>query len=84
MVDVPRTLEYMAQITVPVAGYRCERCGHEWIARQPRNLPPPKKPKKAATRSPHKFPSKPAWTPPKPKLCPFCKSAWWETPPSRA
>lgn len=56
----------MAEITIKVPGFRCERCGHEWIARQPRSGPskPPKKGSK----------------PPKPRQCPHCKSAWWDTP----
>ena len=55
----------MGTITIKVEGYRCERCGHEWVPRQARNLPPTKDGKKA----------------PKPRLCPNCKSAWWDTPP---
>jgi hypothetical protein len=45
--------------------YRCERCGHEWIARSPRNNPGRRK----------------AGEPPKPRQCPKCKSAWWDVPP---
>ncbi len=56
----------MAEITIKVHGYRCERCGHEWVARGSRNV----KPKKGAEL-------------PKPKQCPKCKSAWWETPPNK-
>ena len=56
----------MAEITIKVHGYRCERCGHEWVARGSRNV----KPKKGAELS-------------KPKQCPKCKSAWWETPPNK-
>src|SRR5438105_2785689 len=47
-------------------GFRCERCGHEWVARRPRNLPPGKTGKREKL--------------PKPRLCPHCKSAWWDTP----
>lgn len=61
----------MAEITIKVPGYRCERCGHEWIARKPRNAPEPPKGKKAGK-------------PPKPRQCPACKSAWWDTPPNDA
>jgi hypothetical protein len=59
----------MAEITIKVPGYRCERCGHEWIARAPRNAAPGK-PKKGED-------------PPKPRQCPACKSAWWDVPPSK-
>lgn len=58
------TVERMAEITIKVPGFRCERCGHEWIARKPRNAAAAKG-KKAA----------------KPRQCPKCKSAWWDTPP---
>ena len=61
-----RKVPGMAEITIKVPGYRCERCKHEWVARTPRNA----KVKKGAEL-------------PKPKLCPHCKSAWWETPPSK-
>jgi predicted Zn-ribbon and HTH transcriptional regulator len=54
----------VAEIVMKVAGYRCERCQHEWIARRPRNMPAGKAPKKM----------------PKPRICPKCKSAWWDTP----
>ena len=54
----------MAHISMTVPGYRCERCGHEWQARQPRNAP-------VAKGDPL----------PIPKLCPKCKSPWWETLP---
>jgi predicted Zn-ribbon and HTH transcriptional regulator len=53
----------VAEITLKVPGYRCERCGHEWIARRPRNM---------VGKSPKKMP--------KPRICPACKSAWWDTP----
>jgi hypothetical protein len=54
----------MADITMKVSGYRCERCQHEWVARGSLNAPRSKKGETA-----------------RPKLCPKCKSAWWETPP---
>jgi predicted Zn-ribbon and HTH transcriptional regulator len=54
----------MAEIMLKVPGYRCERCGHEWIARTSRNAPAGKKPGKL----------------PKPRICPHCKSAWWDVP----
>ena len=28
----------MAEITIKVKGYRCERCGHEWIPREKLHL----------------------------------------------
>lgn len=37
---------------VTVAGFRCERCGHEWVPRGAK----------------------------KPKVCPKCKSPYWDTP----
>jgi predicted Zn-ribbon and HTH transcriptional regulator len=49
---------------IKVPGYRCERCGHEWVARKSRNAPPGKK-----GEASH------------PRLCPHCKSAWWDVPP---
>lgn len=55
----------MAEIIIKVPGYRCERCGHEWIARKPRVGPAKTKKGK----------------PPKPRQCPKCKSAWWDVPP---
>lgn len=41
----------MAKITLE--GYRCERCGHEWVPREKGK---------------------------KPKVCPHCKSPYWDTP----
>jgi len=41
----------MAEITLK--GYRCERCGHEWV---PRN------------------------TDEKPRVCPKCKTPYWDRP----
>jgi hypothetical protein len=59
----------MATIQIKVQGYRCERCGHEWVPRMPRNLAPGKVKK---------------GDPPKPRQCPACKSAWWDVPPQQA
>jgi len=42
----------MQKVELIVMGYRCERCGHEWV------------PIKTDT----------------PRLCPGCKSAYWDTP----
>lgn len=56
--------DLVAVIQIKVPGYRCERCGHEWIARSPRNGPA----------------GKPGAKQPKPRICPKCKSAWWDTP----
>ena len=47
----------MGKIKVTVDGYKCERCGHEWI---PRN-------KKTA-----------------PRVCPECKSPYWDVPRKKA
>ena len=55
----------MAIIEMTIPRCRCERCGHEWIARRSRNLSPAEMPVQL----------------PKPRMCPKCKSAWWDTPP---
>ena len=44
----------MPKVLISVMGYRCERCGHEWI------------PRSAGTVYP--------------KVCPKCKSPYWDTP----
>lgn len=51
----------MAEILITVPGYRCERCGHEWVPRGSKNAP-------LDTR---------------PRICPKCKTAWWDTPKDR-
>jgi predicted Zn-ribbon and HTH transcriptional regulator len=56
----------MGVIEITITGYRCERCGHEWVPRRSRNLPPSKATKKGVA--------------PPPRQCPRCKSAWWDTP----
>lgn len=38
---------------VQIWGYRCERCGHEWVPRDKDH---------------------------EPKVCPSCKSPYWNTP----
>ncbi len=38
---------------VPIMGYRCERCGHEWVPRDKDQAP---------------------------KVCPHCKSPYWDRP----
>jgi len=43
----------MAKITLK--GYRCERCGHEWVPRNDEN----------------------------PRVCPKCKSPYWDKPKSK-
>ena len=43
----------MARVPITVMGYRCERCGHEWIPRDNGK---------------------------EPRVCPKCKSAWWDRP----
>ena len=55
----------MAIIQMTIPRCKCERCRHEWIARRSRNLAPGEMPKQL----------------PKPRMCPKCKSAWWDTPP---
>jgi predicted Zn-ribbon and HTH transcriptional regulator len=44
---------FMARVPITVMGYRCERCGHEWI---------------------------PRGTDEEPRVCPKCRSAWWNRP----
>lgn len=39
---------------VKLEGFRCERCGHEWLPREKGG--------------------------PEPKVCPKCKSPYWNTP----
>jgi Zn finger protein HypA/HybF involved in hydrogenase expression len=43
----------MGTVKLTVAGFKCERCNHEWI------------PKKKAQE---------------PRVCPKCKSAYWNVP----
>ena len=43
----------MARVPITVIGYRCDRCGHEWVPRDFSNLP---------------------------KVCPKCKSPYWNVP----
>jgi predicted Zn-ribbon and HTH transcriptional regulator len=44
----------MPKVKLTIWGWRCERCGHEWIPRE----------QGAA----------------EPKVCPKCKSPYWNTP----
>ena len=41
----------MSRVKIILEGYKCERCGHEWI---PRNIKD------------------------KPRVCPKCKSPYWD------
>ena len=59
-----RILIHMATITVKKSGYQCERCGHEWSPRGPRA---------------ENLPRGVAAEDVKPRICPKCKSAYWET-----
>ena len=52
-------------VIVRVRGFRCERCGHEWVPRRPRD------PRYAKVKR-DKLPD--------PRICPGCKSAWWDRP----
>jgi hypothetical protein len=54
----------MAKIKLTVDGWRCERCGHEWVARGSRIKDPRRKKGEEE----------------KPRICPSCKSAWWDVP----
>jgi hypothetical protein len=58
----------MVIVKITITGYRCERCQHEWVPRGARNTEP-KKGKKGEE--------------PKPRICPKCKSAWWDVPPTK-
>jgi len=49
----------MAKVPITVMGYKCDRCGHEWL---PRGGEEDKEP----------------------KVCPKCKSAWWNAPRTQA
>lgn len=49
------TAPRMGMVKVQLWGYRCERCGHEWLPR--------------ATSGDRL-----------PKVCPKCKSPYWDTP----
>ena len=42
---------------VKLSGYRCERCGHEWVPRHKEQ---------------------------EPKVCPKCKSPYWDVPQEEA
>jgi DNA-directed RNA polymerase subunit RPC12/RpoP len=44
----------MGKIQLTVWGYRCERCGHEWVPRE--------------------------GTEGEPRVCPKCKSPYWNKP----
>ncbi len=43
----------MGRVPITVMGYRCERCSHEWVPKNPNS---------------------------EPKVCPKCKSPWWNRP----
>lgn len=43
----------MGRVPITAMGYRCERCGHEWLPRDEHQ---------------------------EPKVCPKCKSPYWDTP----
>jgi DNA-directed RNA polymerase subunit RPC12/RpoP len=45
----------MGRVPITVMGFKCDRCGHEWV---PRALEQEQEP----------------------KVCPGCKSAWWNKP----
>lgn len=46
----------MARVELKVVGYKCERCGHQWIPRSEEQ----------------------------PRICPKCKSAYWDRPRRKA
>ena len=43
----------MGRVPITVMGYKCERCGHEWLPRNEKR---------------------------EPKVCPNCKSPYWNVP----
>lgn len=43
----------MGRVPITIMGYKCERCGHEWLPRDENH---------------------------EPKVCPKCKSPYWDTP----
>ena len=43
----------MGRVPITIMGYKCERCGHEWLPRDENR---------------------------EPKVCPKCKSPYWDTP----
>jgi predicted Zn-ribbon and HTH transcriptional regulator len=43
----------MAKVKITVTGFRCERCGHEWVPRKEDE---------------------------EPRVCPKCKSPYWNRP----
>lgn len=43
----------MAKVAITMMGYRCERCGHEWVPRDGDQ---------------------------EPRVCPKCKSPYWNVP----
>lgn len=51
------TLAAMAKVQVTLWGWKCERCGHEWLPRQQ--------------------------DAPEPRVCPKCKSPYWNRPRQR-
>ena len=54
ILDVYSSRGYIAPMPkVQIWGYRCERCGHEWVPRERHQ---------------------------EPKVCPHCKSPYWDRP----
>jgi predicted nucleic acid-binding Zn-ribbon protein len=47
----------MSRVPITVMGYKCERCGHEWLPRNSKDAP---------------------------KVCPKCKSPYWNNPKKQA
>ena len=47
----------MGRVPITVMGFRCERCGHEWLPRDDKR---------------------------EPKVCPKCKSPYWNRPKKQA
>ena len=47
----------MGRVPITMMGYRCERCGHEWLPRDDKR---------------------------EPKVCPKCKSPYWNSPKKQA
>ena len=64
---------------VTIWGYCCRRCGHKWVPREFRQPGQPKGDPRAAN-DPGEKPGEPE----EPRVCPSCKSAWWNVPKKKA
>ncbi len=58
LTSIPFAHILVGMAKVQLSGYRCERCGHEWL---------PRKQEEGKQQ-------------PDPRVCPKCKSPYWNTP----